>query len=158
MNFTQAVQSQETTTTNGMAAFVGTLNANVDLFFNIGASRGKDILPAFTAALVENRELALRIAQWARDVRGGAGERQIYRDILKHLENADPSAAKALIMNTPEIGRWDDLLVFTNPLLKNFAFSLIETALKNGQRAQQLLDRLDDMSEEECAEILKQIS
>lgn len=132
MNFTQAVQSQETTTTNGMAAFVGTLNANVDLFFNIGASRGKDILPAFTAALVENRELALRIAQWARDVRGGAGERQIYRDILKYLENADPSAAKALIMNTPEIGRWDDLLVFTNPLLKNFAFSLIETALKNG--------------------------
>lgn len=132
MQFAEAIRSSETTTENGMPAFVGSLNANVDLFFKIGASRGKNIIPEFTAALIENQELALRIAQWARDVRGGAGERQIFRDLLTHLESADPVAAKQLIVNTPEIGRWDDLLVLTNPLLKQFAFTLIKGALDAG--------------------------
>jgi len=70
MKFVDAIKNQETRTTNGMKARVSSANACVDLFYNIGASRGKNIVPAFTAAFVENSDLALRIAQWARDVRG----------------------------------------------------------------------------------------
>ncbi|MEN6623669.1 MAG: DUF2828 domain-containing protein, partial [Smithella sp.] len=80
-------------TTNGMKARQSSANKNVDFFYSVGASRGKDITPAFTAAFVENRELALRIAQWARDARGGAGERKIFRDILVQLEKTDIDAA-----------------------------------------------------------------
>lgn len=130
--FAQAVQGQMTTTTNGMAAYASSLNKNVDLFFKIGASRGKDIVPDFTAAFVENPDLALRIAQWSRDVRGGAGERQIFLDILLHLEKTDVAAAKRLLLNTPEIGRWKDLLVVTEPSLKAVAFTLIKGALESG--------------------------
>ncbi len=129
MNFAQATLAQDATTTNGMPALKSTMDANVDLFFKIGASRGKNVLADFTAAFAENRELALRIAQWARDVRGGAGERQIFRDILASLQNSDPVAAKALIVNTPEIGRWDDLLEVTEPGLRKFAFGMIQEAL-----------------------------
>ena len=80
--FVQAVANQEARTANGMKARKSTAKACVDLFYNIGASRGKDITGDFTAAYVENSDVALRIAQWARDVRGGAGERQLFRDCL----------------------------------------------------------------------------
>ena len=130
--FVEAVANQEARTANGMKARKSTTNKNVDLFYNIGASRGKNIVPAFTAAFVENREIALRIAQWARDARGGAGERKLFRDILVHLEKTDTDAAKALIAKVPEIGRWDDLLVFTTTDLKVEAYSLIAEALAAG--------------------------
>jgi hypothetical protein len=152
--FVEAVKNQEARTANGMKARASTANAVVDLFFNIGASRGKNIVPAFTAAYVENEDLALRVALWARDARGGAGERQLFRDILTYLEKTDVDAATALLRKVPELGRWDDLLVVTSPELKAVAFSLLSDALEAGQSAKQLLSRFDSMSEDECAKIL----
>jgi hypothetical protein len=135
--FVNAVANQEARTENGMKARKSTAKACVDLFYNIGASRGKDITKAFTAAYVENQDVALRIAQWARDVRGGAGERQLFRDILVHLEKRDPDAALALLKKIPEVGRWDDIFVFTNPDLKSAAYTMLGDALraKNGLAA-----------------------
>lgn len=133
--FVNAVQNQEARTTNGMVARKSTANACVDLFFKIGASRGKDITKDFVAAYVENKDLALRIAQWARDARGGSGEREIFRQILKYLDKHDADAAQALLRKVPEIGRWDDIFVVdTN---KSFAFKMLGQALgeKNGLAA-----------------------
>ena len=130
--FANAVKNKEARTTNGMKARKSTANPIVDLFYKIGASRGKDITGDFTAAFVENKELALRVTQWARDVREGAGERQIFRDVLKHLEKTDREAASLLIRKVPELGRWDDLLVFTDGELKAQAFNLIKQALNEG--------------------------
>ena len=128
--FVNAVANQEARTANGMKARKSTANAVVDLFYNAGASRGKNIVPSFTAALVENRDLALRVAAWLRDARGGAGERQLFRDILVHLEKTDPEAAKALLRKVPELGRWDDIFVFTTPLLKSAAYTMLGDALR----------------------------
>jgi hypothetical protein len=130
--FANAVITQEARTENGMKALASTANTVVDLFYKIGASRGKDITKDFVAAFVENKELALRVAQWARDVRGGAGERQIFRDILVYLEKTDTEAASLVMNKVPELGRWDDLLVFTDPTLKAQAFGLIKNALTAG--------------------------
>ncbi len=130
--FVNAVANQEARTANGMKARKSTAKATVDLFYNIGASRGKNITGAFTAAYVENADVALRIAQWARDVRGGAGERQLFRDILVHLEKRDPDAALALLKKVPEVGRWDDIFVFTNPDLKSAAYTMLGDALRAG--------------------------
>ena len=135
--FVTAVANQEARTANGMKARKSTASACVDLFYNIGASRGKDITREFTAAYVENSDVALRIAQWARDVRGGAGERQLFRDILVHLEKRDPDAALALLKKIPEVGRWDDIFVFQDPVLKSAAYTMLGDALraKNGLAA-----------------------
>ncbi len=134
--FVQAVDGQLTLTTNNMPAFVKTLDANMDLFYKIGASRGKNILPDFTAAYVENSELALRIAQWARDVRGGAGERQLFRNIAVHLAKTNKAHAIALLKNTSEIGRWDDVLYIGlasgSDLVKAAAYTQIQAALQAG--------------------------
>jgi len=128
--FVTAIANQEARTANGMKACESTANKCVDLFYNIGASRGKNIVPAFTAAYVENFDLALRIAQWARDVRGGAGERELFRSILVHLEKTDPDAALALLKKVPEVGRWDDIFVFTTPVLKAAAYTMLGDALR----------------------------
>ena len=128
--FVNAVANQEARTANGMKARKSTAKACVDLFYKIGASRGKSITGDFTAAYVENSDVALRIAQWARDVRGGAGERQLFRDILVHLEKRDPDAALALLKKIPEVGRWDDIFVFSDPVLKSAAYTMLGDALR----------------------------
>ena len=121
-------------TWNGMKAIESTLSNTTDLFFKIGASRGKDITAQFEKAFQENADVALRIAQWARDARGGAGERELYRQVLKHLEqmHTDVLLGTRILKNTAEIGRWDDLLIFTNAEVKAKAFGMIKEALESG--------------------------
>ncbi len=128
--FVNAIANQEARTANGMKARQSTANACVDLFFAIGASRGKNIIPQFTAAYVENDDLALRIAAWVRDARGGAGEREVFRQILTHLETANPDAAAKLLAKVPELGRFDDLLIFKTKPLKDKAYTLLGDALR----------------------------
>lgn len=128
--FVEAVQNQEARTENNMKARKSTASACVDLFFKLGAMRGKDVTKEFVAAYVQDRDLALRIAQYARDVRGGSGERQVFRDILVHLEKSDPDAALALLRKVPEIGRWDDIFVFKTQQLKEAAYTMLGDALR----------------------------
>ncbi len=121
-------------TQNGMKALASTLSNTTDLFFKIGASRGKNITAQFEKAYREDREMALRVAQWARDVRGGAGERELFRQTLKWLEksNRDELINTRLLRNVSEIGRWDDLLIFTDAEVKQIAYGLIREALDAG--------------------------
>lgn len=121
-------------TTNGMKALQSTLSNTTDLFFKIGASRGKNITAQFEKAYREDREMALRVAQWARDVRGGAGERELFRQTLKWLEknHKDEFVNTRLLKNVAEIGRWDDLLIFEDEMVKSIAFRLIAEALGEG--------------------------
>ena len=136
-SFVSAVQNQSTRTDNGMVARKSTANACVDLFFKIGASRGKDVTKDFVAAYAEDKDVALRIAQWVRDVRGGAGEREIFRQILKYLDKHAPNDAARLLVKVPEIGRWDDIFVVESAANKRQAFSMLGDALraKNGLAA-----------------------
>ena len=134
MQFRDAVieETNVTTTENGMKAYKSSMNRNVDLFFAIGSSRGKDITPAFREALKENPELAIRIALWTRDAREGAGERQTFRNILKFLENHMESALIHIVPKIPELGRWDDLLVFQSTTWKHAAYEVIARGLNEG--------------------------
>jgi len=105
--FAEAVQTQpaEARTENNMKALAHSGNALVDLFFKIGASRGKNIVGDFERAFQEDSGLAMKIALWARDVRGGAGERQLFRDILLHLESQHPDMLDRVLTFVPEFGR-----------------------------------------------------
>ena len=136
MNFKQAVLNTvvESRTENGMKAIASTLRNTTDLFFKIGASRGKDITRDFERAYQEDADLAVRIALWSRDARGGAGERQLFRDILLHLEkhHREVLLETNLLQKIPVLGRWDDILVFTDAEIKNIAFALIRNALNGG--------------------------
>jgi hypothetical protein len=101
-----------TTTENGALTYSTSTNPLVDLFFRIGALRGNPdgALQNFISAYATDRNLAVRIALWARDIRKGAGEREIFRKILNWLEVNDFDAYTCVVKRVPELGRWDDLL------------------------------------------------
>jgi len=141
MTFKNAVLNTtvEARTWNGMTAIKSSLSQTTDLFYKIGASRGKNIISEFERAYQEDREVALRVVQWARDVRGGAGEREIYRQVLKYLEKAhkDDLLNTRILQNTAEIGRWDDLLIFEDAEVNSISLGLYAKALseRNGLAA-----------------------
>jgi hypothetical protein len=119
-------------TENGAKTYDTSLNACVDLFFAIGASRGKNITSKFERAFQENPEVASKILLWSRDVRGGAGERQIFRDMLVNLEEHHSEVLGPIMKIVPEIGRWDDLLVLKTNTFRTEAFDMIGAALQSG--------------------------
>jgi len=132
MKLVDALRQENVLTENGMATNSSSLSAVVDLFFNIGAMRGQDkerLIATFSKAFYQDPTRAMKILFWARDVRGGAGERQIFRDIMGYLVDSHPEALKMNLNLIPEFGRWDDLLVLEGTKLQADAFNLIQTAL-----------------------------
>lgn len=134
VTFAQAVQNtmQPSLTANGMLTNQSSLDPNVDLFFAIGASRGKDMTGAFARAYAAEPDVAMKILFWARDARSGAGEREIFRQILRNLETNQRDSLMRNLALVPEYGRWDDLLVFNTPRFKMAAYDLIVRALREG--------------------------
>lgn len=121
------------TTANGAVTNASSLNKNVDLFFLAGASRGKDITSTFAGALVEDSEVAVRVLEWARDARGGAGERETFRKLFGYLIRTEPKLAERVLPKVPELGRWDDVLMTFGSALERDALRMISFALKDAQ-------------------------
>ena len=109
--------TNRTYTENGAVTFRTTGSDCLNLFATIGALRmqnEEEIENRFLRAFAENPDLAMKILFYARDIRGGLGERSVFRTLLRWLaENEMPS----LVRNLPyiaEYGRWDDVLVLLN--------------------------------------------
>lgn len=118
-------------TANGAVTNVSSLNKNVDLFFLAGASRGKDITSAFAGAFVEDPEVATRVLQWARDARGGAGERETFRKLFGYLLKNEPAIASRVLPKVPDLGRWDDVLIAFGSPIEREALRMIAFALND---------------------------
>jgi len=130
-----ALRTNDTVTENGMTTSSTTLNDCVDLFFKIGALRGQDKqkkINAFVKAYSEDALTAMRILFWVRDVRGGAGERGTFREILTYIADNKTDSLRKNLALISEYGRWDDLLVLVGTKLEKEALDEIATALKNG--------------------------
>ncbi|KVP75493.1 hypothetical protein WJ96_07235 [Burkholderia ubonensis] len=101
-------------TFNGAPVLKRTDSACVDLFSFVGSARKHPAvaIQAFERAYKDDPKLALRILLWARDARGGAGERDTFRFILHWLERRHPDVAFALVRAgaVQQFGRWDDML------------------------------------------------
>jgi hypothetical protein len=111
-NLVKATLSKTNTTANGMTTHSTSLNKCLDLFFIAGASRNMsetDITKMFIAAVAENNNIALKILFWARDVRGGAGERRFFRICMLALSENYPDLCAKVTEHIPEYGRWDDI-------------------------------------------------
>ena len=125
-----ASRQEDALTANGMVTNSTSLNSNVDMFFLAGASRNmsdKDIEVLFQKAIVENPLVALKILFWARDARGGAGERRFFRVCSKFLNKNYLSYLEKNINLIPEYGRWDDIF----ELDEKIVLPLIKEGLDN---------------------------
>lgn len=134
--FSQAVAASKSAqiarTENGAKAWATSDSKVLDLFGKIGSSRGRDLSGAFSAALAEDANLAVRVLLWARDVRSGAGERQTFRNLLRALEVQNPTLAGRIMHKVPELGRFDDLFAYQDPINRRNALRMYADALMNG--------------------------
>ena len=134
MSFVNAVKQSKTKavarTANGMKAKATSASPVLDLFGIIGSARGTDITKQFVTSFVENADLTMRMLQWVRDIREGAGERATFRNLLSALESTDPTLAGKLMHKIPALGRWDDLFAYKDATNRNQAFALIAEALQ----------------------------
>jgi hypothetical protein len=89
------------------------------------------IVPSFAKAFHEDQEIAIRIVLWARDIRGGAGERQLFRNIFGYIIAENKALAIRLIPKIPELGRWDDLLAGLGTWIESNILFTIKQALLN---------------------------
>lgn len=123
-------ENDMTTTTNGMAAYGEVGDKVLSLFFKIGTSRGVDMTQAFLDAYAQSPDLALRVLLWARDIRGGAGERQRFRSLLQKA--LDVSGNYNLLAKVPEVGRYDDLCVLVGTPYEEMALAVFLDGIKVG--------------------------
>ena len=90
MKFDEAMRKEEifTRTENGAVAIKSTGGACLDLFGTIGSLRDADetrICKLFAEAYKENPLIATKIVFYARDIRGGLGERKTFRTLLRYM-------------------------------------------------------------------------
>lgn len=137
----QALQKGQTKTRteNGAKTFSTSLDANLDLFFMAGAFRNRssnEVITLIGKAYGENPTTALQILAYARDCRGGMGERRFFREGLKHLASIGADFNVEVI---PEIGRWDDLFVLLDTSKRGEALDLITQTLISENDSRNLL-------------------
>ena len=106
-------EANQTATENGAVTNITTESDCLDLFATIGALRresDEEIEARFIRAFAENKDIAMKLLFFARDVRGGLGERKVFRVIMRWLANNEPNTVHKNLVHIAEYGRYDDLL------------------------------------------------
>lgn len=99
-------------TENGAIGYRTTGKELLDLNFAVASLRkmsGVEVAKRFQKAFVEDKLLAMKWLFYARDIRGGVGERRLFRVVLADLVNSNPEMVIPVINLIPEYGRYDDL-------------------------------------------------
>lgn len=126
-------EANYTYTENGAVTHATTGSDCLDLFATVGALRSaedKEIINRFVRAYAEDPDLAAKILFYARDVRGGLGERQVFRTVLRWLSENRPETVKKNIEYIAEFGRWDDLLILLDTSCEAEMLACIRTQLE----------------------------
>jgi hypothetical protein len=111
--------SNKTNTINEAVTNFSSLDPVLDLFAMGGAlrQRPEEAIRLFKLAYNDNPLLALKCLFYLRDIRGGQGERKIFRLCIKEVPK------EVLVKNLkyiPHFGRFDDLLALDNSLIIDF--------------------------------------
>ena len=121
----------------------------LDLNFTVASLRGaseQEIIDKFTKAFFEDKILAMKWLFFARDVRGGLGERRLFRVILKSLIENNPEMVIPVINLIPEYGRYDDLwCLLDNQESAKVVYNIVD---------EQLIEDLYNMKENKSVSLL----
>lgn len=120
-------------TQNGAVTDLSTMSDCLDLFATIGAIRAageQDIINRFVRAYTENADIAMKILFFGRDVRGGLGERRVFRVIINWLAENEPASLRKNIELIPEYGRFDDLVSLMGTPCEDDAVRVIHKQLQ----------------------------
>ena len=137
-----------TLTENGAATYASTGSECLDLFATIGALRRQsedDIIVRFVRAYAEDPDTAMKLLFYARDVRGGLGERRVFRVILNWLAANEPASVKKNVEYVAEFGRYDDLLTLMDTPCEKEMLAVVK---------KQFADDLDALKNENAVSLL----
>ncbi len=105
-------------------------NMNLDLFTL--ATRYKDsseLISLFDKAYKEDSEVAVLNLLHILDIRGGKGERRVFKILFNHLCKIDEELAKKVLYTIPDLGRYDYILEANGTTLWPLAIDLIKSQL-----------------------------
>lgn len=135
-----AFQTKDTTTLNGAVSHSTTGTSLLDFFSRGGALRNhteSDITALFAAAYKEDKSLALKTLFYLGDVRGGQGERRLFRTGFNWLAKNDTMVAQKLVTQVPEFTRFDNILESSeNTPLEAFALKFVAKQIKADSKAE----------------------
>ena len=120
-------------TENGAVTNASTMSDCLDLFATIGALRAADdqeIIRRFVRAYAENADIAMKILFFGRDVRGGIGERRVFRVIIHWLAENKAASLRKNIALFSEFGRYDDLVSLLGTACEKDALRTIRRQLE----------------------------
>ena len=126
-------EANYTLTENMAVTHTSSLSDCVDLFATIGALRNAsdgEVTKRFMRAFAENPDIAVKTLFFARDIRGGLGERKVFRTILEYMTKHAPDSVIKNIWAVPEFGRYDDLLVLLDSSVKQEVIDHIKTQIE----------------------------
>lgn len=121
------------TTENGALAYRTTGKALLDLNFAVASLRSAspvDIANRFEKAFFEDKVIAMKWLFYARDIRGGLGERRLFRTVFGNMASTNPEYIAPLIRLVPEYGRWDDLWCLLDTKLAKTVLEVVAEQLK----------------------------
>lgn len=104
-------ESSKTVTQKGATVYDDAGQKVLNYFFQGGAMRNRpeeDIRQLVREAYSEDAESTILITFYLRDIRGGQGERRMFRIAINEIAQHDERVAH-LVEEIPEYGRWDDL-------------------------------------------------
>ena len=139
-----SIESNKTKTENGANAFKSTNDSLVDLFGVIGSLRGRDkkeIEDLFAKAHAEDPLLAIKMAFYARNIRGGLGERETFKTIIHWLAVNHPQQLICNLVYIPHFGRWDDMYALIGTPVERHMWAIV---------AHQFLDDIQNLKTPEA--------
>ena len=148
LNETLGEEFNNSTTENGAKGYRTSGRELLDLNFAVTSLRNRperEIRDRFAKAYFEDKILAIKWLFFASDVRGGMGERRLFRTCLNWLAEENPEAVRKVLEFVPEYNRWDNIL---NLLGTDLGTDVI-TLIKN-----QLTKDMKDMSEGKSISLL----
>lgn len=101
-----------THTENGAVALNTTRDARLDFFSTVGSLREADdnrICTLFSESYGQDALFTMKILFYARDIRGGLGERKTFRTLLRYAADHYPGAVRPNLDLVGVFGRYDDL-------------------------------------------------
>jgi hypothetical protein len=87
----------------------------------------------FNDAYQQDSALAKKLLFWARDVRGGAGERRAFRACLQWFDQNYPQEMSNIVQYIPVFGRWDDGWVLSGTNRESWKKMIAATLVNQGE-------------------------
>lgn len=120
-------------TENGAFGYRTTTHPLLDLNFAISSLRSaseEKITQMFRSAFVTDPRSAIKWLFYVRDVRGGLGERRLFRTVINDMARLYPDLVKKVLHLVPVYGRYDDMWDLLDTNLRSDVINMIANVLK----------------------------